>query len=794
MNRSNSEAERKKKVDKVITFPVPFAIGEIKQKISISTNTPSKPSREQIINKAIKLHLEGNISEAAKCYQYCINQGFNDRRVFSNYAGILHGIGNLKEAEISLRKAIKLKPDFAEAHSNLGNILSDLGNLKEAEISLRKAIELKPDFAQAHSNLGNILRDLGNLKEAELSLRKAVKLKPDFAQAHSNLGTLLTDLGNLKEAELSYRKAIEIQPDFPEAYSNLGNVLRDLGNLQEAELSYRKAVAIQPDFARAHSNLGNVLRDLGNLQEALDSYLKSIAIDPKLSNIYSTITRFLKDSDPSQLNKSKLKYILHLLLKRNDVPHKELLRAFNFLYKNIIIINLEKIDLDFSKIGLIIEDQIIVNALKKIIFCDVKLEELLTKVRKNICERIAQNIENINYSELEFIIALGEQCFLNEYVYSYTEKENRSVNNIIKKCRAGEINEKNISILSCYFPLYKLLDQISSIKSFNSSNQSFKELIKLQITEPIKEIELSKNIKKIGSISDEVSQKVKSQYEENPYPRWRYGKLATKVTLNQAINNDINPNSVNYNIGNGQLKVLIAGCGTGQHILSAQRYKNAQVTCIDLSLSSLSYAKRKMNEFEINNVELILMDILEVDLLKKRFDIIESSGVLHHMNNPLKGLKALLGILNNNGFLKLGLYSDIARQDIVKARNYIVRTNLKPTATDIRRFRKNVISGKYTEINNLQKRSDFYTLSTCRDLCFHTQEHRFTINQLRETLKSNELKFLGFLLPQHVKSLYKSNFPEDKNQTNLQNWAKFEDTHTTTFRAMYQFWVSKKGN
>ena len=49
------------------------------------------------------------------------------------------------------------------------------------------------------------------------------------------------------------------------------------------------------------------------------------------------------------------------------------------------------------------------------------------------------------------------------------------------------------------------------------------------------------------------------------------------------------------------------------------------------------------------------MDILEVVLLKEQFDIIECGGVLHHMNNPSQGLKALVDVLNNNGFLKLGL-------------------------------------------------------------------------------------------------------------------------------------------
>ena len=75
------------------------------------SNQKIQPSREQIINQAIQFHLKGNILEAIKCYQYCINKGFNDHRVFSNYAGILQGFGKLQEAELSFRKAIELKPN-----------------------------------------------------------------------------------------------------------------------------------------------------------------------------------------------------------------------------------------------------------------------------------------------------------------------------------------------------------------------------------------------------------------------------------------------------------------------------------------------------------------------------------------------------------------------------------------------------------------------------------------------------------------------------------------------------------
>ncbi len=633
----------------------------------------------------------------------------------------------------------------------------------------------------------------GNIPKAAQLYRYLINQGLSDHRVFSNYGVILKDHGKLQEAEISLQKAIEIKPDFAEAHLNLGAVLEGIEKLKEGEISLRKAIEIKPDFAEAYYNLGNILKDLGKQKESFDSYLKVIEINPNFPNIYISITRFLKDSDPHHLNKSKLTNILNLLLEKKDIQHDGLFKIFNFLYRNRLMNNQKKLDLDFVKAGLISNEKLIIIALKKIRFKDIRLEIMLTEIRKDICYNLANNIEVFSDYSQNLIIALAEQCFLNEYIYSVTDKENMSINQIINSCKNGELNEENISIISCYFPLYKLLDQIPSLKSFISFNHSFQELINLQITEPLKEIELSKNIQKLGSINDDVSQKVKSQYEENPYPRWRNGNPFNEqnLSISQAINTDISPNSISQNIYKDQVKVMIAGCGTGEQILKSQRYKNAKVTAIDLSLSSLSYAQRKINELGIDNVELIQMDILEVDLLEDKFDIIEAHGVLHHMNDPLKGLKKLLGVLDKNGLLSLGLYSELARQDVIKSRNFIKYQKLETNEKSIRDFRQKVISNKLKDLKSLEIFSDFYSLSEFRDLCFHTQEHRFTIKQLQETLESNQLNFLGFGLQKPIKSLYKHYFPEDNTQTNLQNWARFEEKHPNTFREMYQFWVSK---
>ena len=256
---------------KVKIFTIPFDLGQINENISITTNSSTKPSREQIFKQAIKFHSVGNIKDAAKYYQYFIDQGFNDHIVFSNYGVISRDLGKLEEAVLLTRKAIKLVPNYANAHYNLGNILKDLGNLKEAAISTRKAIELKPNFTEAHYNLGVILKDLGKSQEAELSYRKAIKINPDLINAHSNLGVLLKDLGRLEEAELSQRKAIKINPDFAEAHYSLGNILRDLGKLKDAEVSLLKAIDLDPKSANYKLNLGINQFAQGDINSSLET-------------------------------------------------------------------------------------------------------------------------------------------------------------------------------------------------------------------------------------------------------------------------------------------------------------------------------------------------------------------------------------------------------------------------------------------------------------------------------------------------------------------------------------------
>jgi SAM-dependent methyltransferase len=256
-------------------------------------------------------------------------------------------------------------------------------------------------------------------------------------------------------------------------------------------------------------------------------------------------------------------------------------------------------------------------------------------------------------------------------------------------------------------------------------------------------------------------------------------------------------NELNINIKDPRIyevnapKILIAGCGTGQHSIgSASIYKDCDVLAVDLSLNSLAYAKRKTEELKILNIEYMQADILDIGEIRRKFDIIESAGVLHHMNDPMAGWKALVRCLNNGGLMKIGLYSELARQHIVKIRDEIKKENINVSDDDMKSFRNQIINSEKEHHERIKLSSDFYNMSSIRDLLFHVQEYRFTIPKIKICLEDLGLIFCGFEHPK-LSQIINSNILSMDNIHCLDAWEEFEIENPNTFSGMYQFWCQK---
>ena len=265
-----------------------------------------------------------------------------------------------------------------------------------------------------------------------------------------------------------------------------------------------------------------------------------------------------------------------------------------------------------------------------------------------------------------------------------------------------------------------------------------------------------------------------------PYPRW----IEAGPPVQPIILKGTPPEQIP--------DVLVAGCGTGLSTIEfARQMRHARILAIDLSLASLSYAKRMAEKFGLGNIEFAQADIMMASSIGRQFDFIDASGVLHHLADPWAGWKILLSLLRPGGVMQVGLYSETARQNVVAARAFIAERGYRPDPAGIRRCRADIIAADDPVLKSVVQWEDFFTIGECRDLLFHVQEHRITLPQIKSFLAANGVQFSGFIpVPSQLRT-FAARFPEQSAQLDLDCWHALEADVPDLFAAMYQFWVRK---
>ncbi len=411
-------------------------------------------------------------------------------------------------------------------------------------------------------------------------------------------------------------------------------------------------------------------------------------------------------------------------------------------------------------------------ALELVLVSGTLLEAFLTQLRAALL-RIAA--ETPDYKVLDLLCALAQQCFINEYVFAHTGPELREATRLRDAILQGEVRPLSVAAVACYFPLHTLA--VAEDLAQREWPEAVARVIKQQVREPFEESRGRDLIPALTPVEDATSRAVQKQYEENPYPRWTVSAPAGGRPAGGGPSEDI----------------LIAGCGTGKHSIEiAQLAPNARILALDISRTSLAYAQRKTREAGIANIEYAQADILKLGALGRTFDVIECVGVLHHLADPLAGWRALLPLLRPQGRMCIGLYSEIARRDVVEARAFIALRGFSPTADGIRACRQEIMRGgerlRWASLTNV---SDFFSMSGCRDLIFNAMEHRFTLPQIKAFLDAEGLQFLGFEISPRILDAYQRANPGAALE-DLDRWHAFEQANPNTFASMYQFWVQKK--
>jgi len=757
-----------------------------------------------IFAQAIAHHQAGRLDAAVACYNQALTLQPDHAGAHHNLGNALCELGKWDEAEASYRRALTFQPGLASAHNNLGTVLQEHDRLDDAIACYRQALVLEPTYAEALNNLGGALCRQGELNEGEACIRKALALKPDFAGAYDNLGTLLWEQGRPEEAEASVRRALALAPGFTRAWDNLAFLLKEQGRLNEAVAIYRRLLQIAPDDVEALNGLASVLAAARDFAGALQTILQSLRVGETANarRIFIDIIKQRRWTQDDALARQMMTRALTepwarpgelamtaaQLIKRDADLGARVARAVQAWPQSLPAADL------FGSEGpaSLANDALLLALLVSAQNTDIELERFLTMARRLLLEAAAK--DDADEAALDFYAALARQCFINEYVFFHDEEEIRRASELRDRLLAALETGKPFSALqllavAAYFPLFSL-SGAARLMDMAWPDAVVPVLIQ-QLREPQEEIQLRAGIPKLTPVRDSVSRLVQSQYEENPYPRWVRMPPVTKAKNIGAYLRQKFPFAVFARQGSRDIaEFLSAGCGTGQLALEIAQGARTRVLAVDLSLASLGYAKRKAREIALTELEFAQADLLELHATGRSFDVIECSGVLHHMADPFAGWRALLSLLRPGGFMVVGLYSELARRGLVEARRFIAQHGYGTSADDIRRSRQDLLAlGRRLELG--AGFGDFFGVSSCRDLLFHVQEHRLRLPAIAAFLKENGLAFLGFETDDATLQAYRRRFPHDPSATKLDCWDAFERDNPDIFSGMYVFWTQK---
>lgn len=209
------------------------------------------------------------------------------------------------------------------------------------------------------------------------------------------------------------------------------------------------------------------------------------------------------------------------------------------------------------------------------------------------------------------------------------------------------------------------------------------------------------------------------------------------------------------------IRILDAGCGTGvstEYLVYLN--PNAEIVAIDLSEQALSIAKERSGRSGVlknrqAKVTFKHMRLENAAELEGEFDLINSVGVLHHLPDPVKGIKSLAAKLAPGGLLHIFVYADLGRWEI-----QLMQKAIKLLQQNKNDYKEGVTVGREIFANLpdnnrlLRREKERWALENHWDQSFadmyvHPLEFDYNIGSLFELIDASGLVFLGFSNPEY---------------------------------------------
>lgn len=191
------------------------------------------------------------------------------------------------------------------------------------------------------------------------------------------------------------------------------------------------------------------------------------------------------------------------------------------------------------------------------------------------------------------------------------------------------------------------------------------------------------------------------------------------------------------------LKVLVAGCGTSQAAKHALRQPLSRVVGIDVSSTSIRHTETLKRKYDLSNLEVYQLPLERVGELGRRFDQIVCTGVLHHLADPDRGLRALWEVLEPEGAMHLMVYAAYGRAGVYMLQEYCRRLGIGHSAEEIRDLANTLtaLPPQHPLAHLLGESPDFQRQDALADALLNPRDRAYTVPQLLDLIERCGLTF-----------------------------------------------------
>jgi len=196
------------------------------------------------------------------------------------------------------------------------------------------------------------------------------------------------------------------------------------------------------------------------------------------------------------------------------------------------------------------------------------------------------------------------------------------------------------------------------------------------------------------------------------------------------------------------MDILIAGCGTNQAAVFAYANRRATVVAIDVSQASLDHHEFLKKKYDLKNLEIVRLPIEDVGSLDRDFDLIVSSGVLHHLADPLVGLSSLAGSLRPEGVIGIMLYATYGRLGVEMLQSVFRELGLGRDEDSIAIVRETLtaLGPEHPVMPYLEIAPDLRYDAGLVDTFLHGRDRNYTVDECIELVEGAGLVFQDWFL------------------------------------------------